>query len=70
MSNLNTTLFIVDILVIIQEREDVRKALNNVAERLGLQGLEILAVPEDSEDFGTAESLRVALSSKKITVWC
>jgi len=56
-----------DILVIIQERDDVRRALNNIADRLGLTGLEVLAVPEDSEEFGTAESIRIALNSKKIT---
>lgn len=58
-----------DILVIIQEREDVRKALNLVADRLGFHGIEVLAVPEDAEDFGTAESIRIALTSKKITVF-
>lgn len=59
---------VTDILVIIQEREDVRKTLANLAERLGLTGMEILAVPEDSEDFGTAESIHIALQAKKITV--
>ncbi|CAL8125779.1 unnamed protein product [Orchesella dallaii] len=56
-----------DILVIIQDRDDVRRALLSIADRLGLSGLDILTVPEDSEDFGTAESIRIALSSKKIT---
>jgi len=53
--------------VIIQEKVDVRKAIDAAAEKAGLK-VDKFCIPEDSEDFGTAESIRIALQAKKIIV--
>lgn len=54
-------------LVIIQERDDIRRTILKLGEKLNLI-IDVFGVPEDSEEFGTAESLRLAITAKKITV--
>jgi hypothetical protein len=57
-----------EVLVIIQDRDDIRKAVEAVGQRLGLV-VDTFGVREDAdEEFGTAESIRLALQAKKITV--
>jgi len=58
-----------EILVITQDRDDVRRTVLQLGERLELK-LDTFGVPEDSDDFGTAESLRLAMLAKKITRDC
>jgi hypothetical protein len=58
-----------EVLVIIQDRDDIRKAVEAVGERLGLV-VDRFGVREDAdnEEFGTAEWIRLALQAKKISV--
>lgn len=57
----------IEVLIIIQERDDIRRTVLKLGEKLGLL-IDTFEIPEESEDFGTAESLRLAMMAKKITV--
>lgn len=56
-----------DVLVIIQNRDEIRKLVEKIGEKIGLC-VETFAIEEDNDDFGTAESLRIAMAAKKIQV--
>ncbi len=60
-------LFFLEVLVIIQDRDDTRRTVEQLGTQLGLV-IDTFGISEDSEDFGTAESLRLAIEAKKITV--
>lgn len=54
-------------LVIVQDREkdEVKRVVDKLGDKLGLT-IDYFPVPEDSEEFGTAHSLQLAHSAKKI----
>ena len=65
---MNIPLIFAEFLIIIQDgRDDIRRTILQLGESLGLI-VEVLGFPEDSDDFGTPESLRIAYANKKITV--
>lgn len=57
------------VLVIVQEdhRDEVKRVTDKIGEKLSVH-IDLFPISEDHEDFGPCESIRLALTSKKINV--